>query len=122
MLYKRKDDAANVCVLRVSTDVLQIAGVVITDCNASSDYVRFLHPSQLRVLDFNAIFAMDWRHHNDPIAYRRHRSRKCAEVLVPHFVEPRLITGAYVISQDVAERLKVGFNLPIAVDRGMFFR
>src|SRR5437660_361980 len=46
MLYKRKDEAAKLCVLRVSTEVRNIAGVVLTDCNASSDYVRFFHPSQ----------------------------------------------------------------------------
>jgi hypothetical protein len=122
MLYKRRGDAENICVLRTSTGVLQIDGVVITDCNAASDYVRFLHPSQSDVLDFDAIFAMDWRHQNDPAAYWRHRSRKCAEILVPHFVEPRFLTGAYVVSQDVAARLRGYFNLPITIDPGMFFR
>ena len=122
MLYKRRDDAENICVLRTSTGVLQIDGVVITDCNAASDYVRFLHPSQSGVLDFDAIFALDWRHHNDPAAYWRHRSRKCAEILVPHFVDPRFLTGAYVVSQDVAAQLRGYFNLPITIDPGMFFR
>src|SRR5438552_9608106 len=52
MLYKRKDEAEKLCVLRVSTGVCSIPGVVFTDCNASSDYVRFLDPSQWTVLDF----------------------------------------------------------------------
>ena len=122
MLYKRKDDAENICVLRVSTEVLELDGVVITDCNAASNYVRFLHPSQSELLDFDAIFAMDWRHHDDPAAYWRHRSRKCAEILIPHFVGPRFLTGAYAVSQDVAERLKLALHRPISIDRGMFFR
>ena len=124
MLYKRKDDAANICVLRVSTEILQIGGVVITDRNASSNYVRFLHPSQHPLLDFDAIFAMDWYriHGNDQIAYLRHQSQKCAEVLVPYCVEPKHITGAYVLSQAAAARLGSEFARPIAIDRGMFFR
>jgi len=44
MLFKRKDKAEALCVLRVSTEVRCVPGVVFTDCNASSDYVRFLHP------------------------------------------------------------------------------
>jgi len=122
MLYKRKDEAANICVLRVSTAVLQNDGVVITDCNAASNYVRFYHPSQLSLLDFNAIFAMSWAHQNDPIAQLRHRSQKCAEILIPDFVDPKFLEGAYVVSESVAAMLSSCFARPITVDRNMFFR
>ena len=37
MLFKRKDQAADLCVLRISTDVLKLDGVVISDSNAASD-------------------------------------------------------------------------------------
>lgn len=121
MMFKRKNDATNICVLRVSTAVLKIDGVVITDCNAASDYVRFLHPSQISLLDFDAIFALDWRHQNDPAAYWRHRSQKCAEILVPHSVDSKYVTGAYVVNRDVAVRLHQIFDLPIEIDSGMFF-
>jgi hypothetical protein len=123
MLFKRKDEAADLCVLRISTAVCSIQGVVLTDCNASSDYVRFLHPSQWNLLDFEEIYAMDWRHPGDAPAYYRHRSRKCAEVLVPHRVDPERLVGAYVVDQAAAQRLAdVGFALPIAVDPVLFFR
>lgn len=123
MLYKRKDEAAGLCVLRVSADVGALQGVVFADCNASSDYVRFLHPSQWKLLDFDDIYAMDWRHPDDPPAYYRHRSRKCAEVLVPHCVEPSRLFGAYVVDQASAQRLAhTGFTLPIVVDSVLFFR
>jgi len=122
MLYKRKDEAETLCVLRVSTKVCDLKGVVLTDCNASSDYVRFLHPSQWKLLDFDDIYATDWRHPGDPAAYYRHRSRKCAEVLVPHLVEPRLLVGTYVVDQAAAQRLAGhGFPLPVTVDRVLFF-
>jgi len=123
MLYKRKDEAAELCVLRVSLAVCDVQGVVFADCNASSGYVRFLHPSQWKLLHFDDIYAMNWTHPNDPPAYYRHRSRKCAEVLVPHRVEPARLLGAYVVDQAAARRLAdVGFALPIAVDPVLFFR
>src|SRR5437667_360913 len=72
MLYKRKDEAGSLCVLRVSLEVLNVSGVVFADCNASSPYARFLSPSQWTFLDFDSIYAMDWnrQHANDPYAYR----------------------------------------------------
>ena len=122
MLYKRKDEAAKLCILRVSTQIRHIDGVVITDRNASSDYVRFLHPSQADVLDYDTIFAMDWRHTNQ-FEYFARKSKKCAEILVPHCVEPRFLTGAYAVDEGVVSKLKAaGFDLPVTVDPVMFFR
>ena len=122
MLFKRKDSAATLCVLRVSTEVRHIDGVVFADRNASSDYVRFLHPRQEGLLDYDAIFAMDWRHANDHIAYYRHRSQKCAEVLVPHSVVPRFLTGAYTVDEAAATNLQsLGFGLPININSELFF-
>lgn len=122
MLFKRKDQAANLCVLRVSTDVLRVPGVVLSDCNASSDYVRFLAPSQWQLLPFDDIYSMDWRH-PDRITYFRQRSRKCAEVLVPHGVHPSLLTGAYVNDAAAAGLLAAqGVRLPVEVNSVLFFR
>lgn len=122
MLYKRKDEAGALCVLRVKLGVLKSAGVVITDRNAASDYVRFLAPSQVDLLDFDDIYAADWRHPNNPFAFYAHKSRKCAEVLVPHCVEPGFITGAYVMDKAAAGKLTAtGFDLAITVDSDMFF-
>ncbi|EQD38174.1 hypothetical protein B2A_11580, partial [mine drainage metagenome] len=98
-------------------------GTVITDCNAASDYVRFLALSQASMLNFDDIYAMDWRHPDDEIAYRRHKSRKCAEVLVPHEVKPQFLSGAYVIDDAAAARLRAaGFDLQVKVDPVLFFR
>lgn len=123
MMYKRKEQAAELCVLRVSKAVCNLPGVVFADCNASSDYVRFLSPAQWSLLNFDDIYAMDWRHPGDPVAYYRHRSRKCAEVLVPQHVDRQYLAGAWVVDQVAAENLAgVGFPLPIAVDPQLFFR
>ena len=123
MLYKRKGEAGSLCVLRISTEVRNERGVVFTDCNAASDYVRFLHPSQAGLLNLDAIFARDWRHPDNEIAYIRHRSQKCAEVLVPHCVEPKYLIDAYVVDAAGAAQLKaLGFDRPVSIDSEMFFR
>ena len=123
MLHKRLAEADTLCVLRVSTQVLALAGTVIADQNAASDYVRFLAPAQWQLMDWNEILALDWRHPGDPIAYWRHKSRKCAEVLVPHRVEACYVTGAYVVDTPAKARLtELGCTLPITVNPVLFFR
>lgn len=121
MLYKRKNE--DVCVLRVSTGVLGLAGAVITDQNAASDYVRFLAPTQWQQLHFDDIYARDWTHPEDQIRAYRHKSRKCAEVLVPHSVNPNMLIGAFV--RDKASEVMLvatGFGHPIDINADFFFR
>jgi len=123
MMFKRKDQASDLCVLRVSTLVLSLPGTVISDQNAASAYVRFLHPRQWQVLDFDAIYAMDWRHLDSPAAYYRHSSQKCAEVLVPERVEARYMTGAYVVDDAAKRRVDaLGLALPAIINGVLFFR
>ncbi|MFZ0728616.1 MAG: DUF4433 domain-containing protein [Methylovirgula sp.] len=123
MLYKRKEEAPNLCVLCVSKDVLRLSGTVISDQNAASDYVRFVHPSQWDELNFDDIYAMDWNHPENQIAYWVHKSRKCAEVLVPHRVEWRFLMGAYAVDAAAAAALRAsGFDLPINIEPVLFFR
>jgi hypothetical protein len=123
MLFKRQGEAANLCILKISTDVLALNGTVISDQNAASDYVRFLHPRQWQDLDFDAIYAMDWRHPDDPIAFWRHKAQKCAEVLVPHRVRPEFLMGAHVVDEAAKTRLvAMGFTLPVTVSPVLFFR
>jgi hypothetical protein len=123
MLYKRLGEAASLCVLRVSLDALAVQGAVITDSNAASKYVRFLDPSQWALVNFDDVLAENWTHPEDRIRYFQHKSRKCAEVLVPHRVPPELVTGAYVV--DAAARTKivtVAPQLTATVDPVLFFR
>lgn len=122
MMSKRRNESGNVCVLRVSTDVLDLPGVVLSDSNASSKYARFLAPSQWQLLAFDDIFAVSWKHPGDQIAEWRHSARKCAEVLVPHRVPPELLLGAYVVDDKTAQRLSaLAFSLSITIEAGLFF-
>jgi hypothetical protein len=89
ILFKIKDQHANLCVLRVSTEVLDLPGVVVADRNASSDYARFAPaPDGLQHIDKRMVFANYWTHSDDPIEEWRHGSIMCAEILVPDHVRP----------------------------------
>lgn len=122
MLYLRLAQASRLCILRVSCDVLAVPGVVLTDQNAASDYVRFLAPSQVSEIDMDLVYAEDWRH-PDRITYFRRKAAKCAEVLVPQKVHPRFLLGAHVADAAARDRLSaVGFTLPISVSPALFFR
>jgi len=121
--HARNPMLSSLCVLRVTLAALSCPGSVITDCNAASDYVRFLHPSQWSLVDFDDVFALDWTHPGDSRRYFQHKSRKCAEVLVPHRVPPNLVAGAYVFdytAKGLLDRHAPG--LAVAVDPVLFFR
>ena len=123
MLYRRKEEVSSLCVLRVSTNVLELRGAAITDCNAASAYVRFLAPSQWKGLNFEDIYATVWTHPENEARGFQHKSRKCAEVLVPDIVEPHFLLGAYVVDSEAARHLAgLGFSLPIEIDPVLFFR
>lgn len=123
MLFKRLGEAGSLCVLCVSLDALAIPGTVITDSNAASDYVRFLHPSQWTLINFDDVLSENWTHPDDQRRYFQHKSRKCAEVLVPHGISPDRVIGARVVDQAARARLIAEApDLPIIVDPLLFFR
>jgi len=123
MMYKRQHKAAQICVLRVSRDVMRLDHVVVSDQNASSRWVRFLSPSDgIKRLNFDMIFAENWTHPENQILQWQHKSAKCAEVLVPHCVPLDYIQGAYVVSDKSMEALRQkGFGLDIVINPHLFF-
>jgi len=123
MLYKRKNEHRALCVLRVSCDVLDIPGTVVTDGNAAAkEYSRFEPcPEGLSCVDRSRTFARDWRDPVLPVFWRK-RSQKCAEVLVPSSVPPKHLLGAYVSGDEAAEVFnshKTG--LAVTIDPDFFF-
>lgn len=123
MLFKRLNEASNLCILRVSLDALSIPGTVITDSNAASDYARFLDPRQWELINFDDILSESWTHPDDQRRYFQHKSRKCAEVLVPNGVPAALVVGARVIDAAAGERLAADAPLlQITIDPVMFFQ
>ncbi|MCX6000531.1 MAG: DUF4433 domain-containing protein [Chloroflexi bacterium] len=125
MMYKRHADHTSLCVLRVSTDILDLRGVVVTDGNASSGYARFASaPSGISIVDLDLTFAEYWTDPDAIQAFRR-RSAKCAEVLVPDRVDQSYVLGAYVScpeGQSMVAGSVSGKALDVAVNSHLFFK
>lgn len=123
MMYKRKDDHAELCVLRIDAAVLDIEGAVVADRNASSDWARFFpSPDGLVNVAREEVFAEYWTH-DDPIEKMRRSSIVCAEVLVPHRIDPGHILGAYVSCEEARRRLaNLNIGITVTLKPRMFFR
>lgn len=122
MLFKRRPQHQELCVLIVSPDVLDLPGVVITDGNAASGYTIFLpSPSGLRKVDKDLVYAEYWTASD---IYRRwEKTRvKCAEVLVPGKVETRFVIGAYASCDATTGRLNgLETGLSVTTNKNLFF-
>lgn len=122
MMSCRRNEAQSLCVLRVSTEILNISGAVITDQNAVSKYVKFSAPDRLKFMNLDYVFAANWKHPDDQIEEWRHSSAKCAEALIPQRIPPQYLLGAYVVSDAVHAKLEeLGFALPIDINADLFF-
>jgi len=123
MLYLRRASHEQLCVLRISTGVLDLPRVVIADRNAASDYVRFgPSPEALALIDANVVFAGVWTHPGDQLQEWRHKSFKCAEVLVPDRVDAGFVQGAWVSCDAGRVRLNgLAPGLAAAVNAHLFF-
>jgi hypothetical protein len=114
-----------VAVLSVSTEVLDLPGVVIADQNAASKYARFYaSPGGLHHLFDQYVFAREWGDPTvDEIDYWRRKSRRSAEVLVPERVDPAYLQGVYVSCDASCERCEaLGLPFDFAVDIDLFFQ
>lgn len=123
MMYLRRGQHQTLCILRVSTNVLDLPGVVITDQNAASNYARFwASPGGLEHIDHDLVFADYWTHPEDQIEEWKHKSAKCAEVLVPDVVGSCFVMGAYVSCvNSLASFREHSSSLPVTTNGGMFF-
>lgn len=111
------------CVLKISPTVVDLPNVVFTDRNASSEYARFRPSSSGLSLVGNDTFAESWKHPGNEVAEWEHKSRMCAEVLVPNVIPDNYIVGAYVSCDSARRRLAaLAPTLAITVNARMFFK
>lgn len=123
MMYRRKDEAEELCILAVNTSVLNIDGCVLSDQNASTDLVKFYTPEDgLNNIKFDLIFAEFWNI-GDSYEQRLRKAIKCAEILVPDCIPYHYIVGAYVLNKESEQKMqKYGFNKAISINSKPFFR
>lgn len=122
MLSKVRAHNNMICVLRVTTSALDLPNVIVSDRNASSGYANFMTVDDVGRLSRERIFARYWTHPEDPIEEMRHRSEKCAEVLVPDKLSSDLIVGAYVADQTALKNWnKLRIELRATINQRLFF-
>jgi len=123
MLSKRRNQNDQICILRVNPSVLDLPDVIISDQNASSNYVRFFPVAKgLSTLDKDKIFATFWIHPDNQFKEWAHKSAKNAEVLVPDSVEPKYILGAYVANQTALQAFqRLNIKLTVLIKSDIFF-
>ena len=124
MMAKRRLEQDRLCVLRVAPDALNLPGAVIADQNASSRYALFLpSPIGLQKLRREQIFVRSWKCPNDQIREWQLGSLVCAELLVPHAIDPKLIPGAYVLDDTARTRFTdLKTNLECVINADIFLR
>ena len=124
MMYVSRAKHSDMCVLRLSTEILDLPNVVITDKNASSDYVRFYDsPRGLENINEKLVFAKSWFYLGDAFETYKHGSIVCSEVLVPDKVLPEYIIGA-IVSNTKVKTIMLNFmeDEDIIQDSKMFFQ
>ena len=123
MLYKRQGQADDLCILAISSSVLDVDGCIVTDRNAATELVKFYSPEEgIDQIDFGKVFAQYWTHDN-PYEQTNHKAIKCAEILVPHKIPFDLVGGAYVVSDKAKQRMiDAGFERRIVVAPKEFYR
>jgi len=123
MLFVLLPKQWDMCVLRISTDVLQSTGLIVSDENAARGWARFEPwPDGLNMIEKEDIFRQRWDVDN-PFEKDRLKGVMCAEILVPDKVEGRFIQGACVSCQEALDRLEglcPGF--PVTINRKLFFQ
>jgi hypothetical protein len=122
MMSRRRDERHEIAVVRISPDVLDLDGVVITDGNAAADATRFFRsPEGLADLDEGAVYA-EWWTDSDYWTYLEKKRMRCAELLVPDIIEPQYLLGCYVLDADgVSACQEIAPNLEAVVRGHVFF-
>lgn len=123
MTHFWKEDHARLCILRIDPAVVAIPNVVVSDMNAARNAARFYPPVEgLGRLDVGVMFAQYWTH-ADPQERDRRKAMMCAEILVPHQIDPSYILGAYVSCEQSRRDVEaVAPGLPVDVNPYLFFQ
>lgn len=122
MLYSRLSDHTRICILRITPQILDVEGTIVTDRNAASGQAKFRPaPEGLSIVDHDRVFA-DWWNHDDPIDKLRHKAEMCAEVLVLNRIAPNHILGAYTSGPESSQAVQTHDpQFPVTINKHRFF-
>lgn len=122
MLYLRKNENNNICILKFDRLILDFEGAIVADRNASSSYASFYPPEiGLNQIDFDLVYASDWTDDNQFVYFKK-KSIKCAEVLIPYAIPFDFVICAAVVDAGTKQKLEnTGFSRSIFVSPELFF-
>ncbi len=123
MMYKRLDRRAELTVVRIKSNVLDIPGTVIADGNAASGGTRFdSSPEGLLRLDEQRVYAEDWTD-PDTWTYFEKKRQRCAEVLIPDSIPFDFLMGCYVCEESARTLCRESVpEFEVVVGSRVFFR
>ncbi len=117
----------DLCVLRISSDILDISGTLITNMNAACANAKTFKPSDwtLPPSDFEAIRSLFFKTGDikaDESTQKAFKRTRQFEVLVLDFILSRYINGIFVpnerLKQDIIAR--TGGIIPVEVNKSLF--
>ena len=115
MLYVRRSIQNDLCIIEISTDVLNFNNYIYSDGNAASRETKFYRSvNDLDKLPWDVLRAPYWNDHIDG------KRKRCAEVLIFPIIEPKYIVMVHCFSADTlnfVSRLKV----PCRISKELFF-
>jgi hypothetical protein len=123
MLFRRIEDGwiDDLCVLRISTDVLDLEGVVVTDRNAAKFGCSFKSPSEgIEGVDLDLLNRQYWND-GDALESERCQNTKFTEVLIPHRVPPEHLQGMHVGTDPALAKLPSGLPISATKNTYLFF-
>lgn len=120
MLFRRIRDGRidEICVLRISTDVLNLEGVVVTDRNAAKFGCSFKTPAEgIEGIEPILLNRQYWND-GDELERERCQNTKFTEVLVPHVVSRDHLQGIHVGTKSALDKLPD--DLPISATKNAY--
>jgi hypothetical protein len=114
MLFKRKEQQPDICIIEIDLSVID-NDFLLTDGNAASATTKFFkNPSDLKELPWDIL--------NDKIWFGKKDGKRkmCAEVLIYPKVDQKYIKRIHCYNSDVIQHLD-GVNKPILITPGLYF-
>ncbi|MCG3866231.1 MULTISPECIES: DUF4433 domain-containing protein [unclassified Photobacterium] len=119
MLYVKKDMNFYLCILELSTYVVNDNQFLLTDGNAASKETRFFNKmSDLNYLPWNVLLADYWNDFDDG------KRKKCAEVLIYPSIDKKYIKAVHCsnfTAKRMVEKNAPSSSVPVKVSPELFF-
>jgi hypothetical protein len=121
MMYVRKGMSSNIIILKINNSILNLKNAIFSDGNAASQSTAFYNNlNQLNNLSWDCLNNSYWNDYTDG------KRKKCAEVLVPDLIEPKMIDeiicSNFITKRELIDLVPISFQDKIVLNPGYYFR